>query len=99
MLTVLKQIENLAWVCIMMMILVIYSIMGKEFIKFAIDNENIDFPTQFCLGNISGRFYVNKLGEVLFKGNVYRFSFDYNVIDKFDILNIHKYLMGKNIVK
>ena len=30
-------------------------------------------------------------------GNVYDFSVNYNSTDKSDILNIHKYLMIKNI--
>ena len=30
---------------------------------------------------------------------MYDFSVDYNVINKYDILNIHKYLMAKNYVK
>ena len=37
--------------------------------------------------------------EKSLKGNVYDFSVDYNVIDKSDILNIHKYLMVKNNTK
>ena len=32
-------------------------------------------------------------------GNVYDFSVDYNSIDKFDILNIHKYLMTHKNIK
>ena len=32
-------------------------------------------------------------------GNVYDFSIDYNAIDKFDILDIHKYLIDKNCIK
>ena len=37
--------------------------------------------------------------EKSLKENVYDFSVDYNVIDKSDILNIHKYLMVKNNTK
>ena len=33
---------------------------------------------------------------VSLKGNVYDFSVDYNVINKSDILNIHKYLVSWN---
>ena len=33
---------------------------------------------------------------VSLKGNVYDFSVDYNVINKSDILSIHKCLMVKN---
>ena len=35
--------------------------------------------------------------EVSLKGNVYNFSVDYDAINKSDVLNIHKYLMTKNI--
>ena len=43
---------------------------GKEICKFKADNENVNFPTQFCLGSVS-----NKLGdidsrELCLKGNV-----------------------------
>ena len=58
---------------------------GKEMFKFKADNKNISFPTQFCFASLNG--------------NVYDFSVDYNSFDKFDILNIHKYLMTKNNIK
>ena len=41
---------------------------------------------------MSGKFDVTEYGEVSLKGNVYDFLDDCNVINKFDILNIHKYL-------
>ena len=50
----------------------------------------------FVNGN---EIYMLKPGEVLFKENLYDFSVDYNVIDKSDILKIHKYLMVKNNTK
>ena len=37
--------------------------------------------------------------NVSLKGNVYDFSVDCNVIGKFDMLNIEKYLMVKNNIK
>ena len=37
--------------------------------------------------------------EVPFKENVYDFSIDYSAVDKFDILNIYKYLILKNNIK
>ena len=37
--------------------------------------------------------------EVSLNGNVYKFSVDYNSINKFDILTIQKYLMIKNNIK
>ena len=37
--------------------------------------------------------------EVTLVANVYKFSVDYNSVDKSDILNIHKYLIVKNSMK
>ena len=68
----------------------------KEIYKCLSKVINLDFPTQFCLGSISNKFDSNDIKEVTFKGSVYDFSVDYNVTDKSDILNIHKYLMIKN---
>ena len=36
--------------------------------------------------------------KYLWKGNVYNFSVDYDAIDKSERLNIHKYLMLRNIL-
>ena len=53
-------------------------------------------PTiKFCIN----RFSDTESREVSLNRNVYDFSVDYNSIDKFDILNIHKYLMAKNNIK
>ena len=53
----------------------------------------------FCLGSISNRFGACEYTEVSLGGNVYNFSFDYDAIDKSDILNIWKYLIVKNNIK
>ena len=62
----------------------------KEIFKFKADNKNVNFPTQFCLGSISNGFSATESREVSLNGNVHDFSFDYNSVDKCDILNIHK---------
>ena len=72
---------------------------GKEIFKFKADNKNVNFLTQFCLGSISNGFSATKSKEVSLNGNVYDFSVDYNSIDKFNVLNIHKYLMTKDNIK
>ena len=72
---------------------------GKEICKFKVDNKNVNFPTQFCLGSISNGFSNTESKEVSLNGNVYDFSVDYNSIDKSDIINIHKFLMTKNKIK
>ena len=67
----------------------------KEIFKFKADNKNVNFPAQFYLrGKYSG-FSVTKFREISLNGNVDDFTVDYNSIDKFDKLNIHKYLMIK----
>ena len=42
---------------------------------------------------MSNGFSATESGEVSLYGN------DYKSIEKFDVLNIHKYLMTKNIIK
>ena len=71
---------------------------GKEIYKFKSSITNNSFPSRFCLGSISNEFYSDDLKSVSFKGNMYDFSVDYDVIDKSNILNIHKYLMVKNSI-
>ena len=71
---------------------------GKEIYKFKASNKNDNFQSQFCLGSISNKFDYVDSKEVSFKGNVYDFSVDYDVIDKSNILNTHKYLMIKNSI-
>ena len=70
---------------------------GKEIFKFKAGNKNVNFPTQFCLGSISNGFTATESREVSLNGNVYDVLVDYNSIDKSDILNIHKYLITKNL--
>ena len=72
---------------------------GEEIFKFKADSKNINFPTQFCLESISNAFSTTESRDVSLNGTVYDFSVDNNSIDKSDILNIHKYLMAKNIIK
>ena len=65
----------------------------KRNLQIKADNENVNFPTQSCLGSLSNKFRHNDSRELCFKGNAYDYSINYNAID---ILNIHKYLMIKN---
>ena len=71
----------------------------KEIFTFKANNKNVNFPTQFCLGSISNGFSAAESREVSGDRNVYSFSVDYNSIDKFDILNIHKCLLTNNNIK
>ena len=53
-------------------------------------------PTQFYLVSIFYKFDYVQSEEVSLIGNVDDLSVDYNAIDKFDILKIHRYLITKN---
>ena len=63
----------------------------KEIFKFKADNKNVNFPTQFYLGNISNGFSATESRALSLNENVFDFSNDYSSMDKSDILNIHKY--------
>ena len=64
--------------------------------KFKTDNKNVNFRTPFCLRSVSNRFSTTESREVFLNGNGYDFLVDYNSVDKYGILNIHKYLMNGN---
>ena len=44
--------------------------------KSTANHKNNNFPSRFCLGNISNEFDSNDLKEASFKGNVHDFSVD-----------------------
>ena len=71
----------------------------KKSISLKLIIKKINFQTQFCLESISNKFDTIEFREVSFKGHVYGFSVDYNAINKFDILNISKFLMVKSTIK
>ena len=49
------------------------------------------------MGNVSKDFSVDNMKNTGLYGYVYGFSIDYDSIDVDDILDVHKYLMVKNI--
>ena len=51
------------------------------------------------LENISKDFTTNNKKKTELNGYVYDFSFDFNIIDTNNIINIHKYLMKKHDTK
>ena len=51
-----NKTQNLSWVCIIMLVIVIFFVNRKGIFKFKADNENVNFITQFCLGSISNGF-------------------------------------------
>ena len=69
---------------------------GREIFKFKTSKKYFNFPSEFCLGNISNKFDYVDSEEVSLKRNVYDFSGDYYAINQPNILNIYKYLMNKN---
>ena len=82
-----------------MLVIVICLLVEKKSLNLKPKTNNVNFPTQFCLGSISNGFRATESREVSLNGNVYDFTVDYNSIDKSDILNIHKYLIAKNNLK
>ena len=68
---------------------------STEIIKFKAKDSEIT-PYQLCLGNILKDWSVDNMKKTGFNGYIYDFSFDYDAISVFDILDIHKYLMEKN---
>ena len=71
-----KQTQNLAWVCIIMVIIVICLLMEKK-------SLSLKLIFQFSL---SSGFGATESREASLKGNEYDLPVDYNVIDKSDIL-------------
>ena len=69
---------------------------GKEIIKYKANNKNFNFLSWFCLRNIADGLSATESREVSLNGNVYDLSIGYNSIDKYEILNIQKYLTTKN---
>ena len=68
---------------------------GKETIKFKAKDSEIVLHS-LCLGNISKDWTNDNMKKKTgFNGYIYDFSTDYNTINKYDILDIYKYLMKK----
>ena len=57
------------------------------------DSEIVVSP--LCLGNSSNDFSVDNMKKTGLNGYVYDFSVDYDSIADDDVLDIHKYLIGK----
>ena len=53
---------------------------------FKADNRIVNFPTQFCLGNICNEFGALQSRQLSLKGNMHDASVNYNAIDESDIL-------------
>ena len=69
---------------------------GKETCRFKTNNDGVNFPSQFCLENISNKFSYTEAKEISLKGNVYDFSIDSGSIAVDYILDKHKCLMKQN---
>ena len=68
---------------------------GSEIHKLKAKDSEIN-AIPLCLWNISKDFSVENMKKAGFYGYGYDFSVDYDTIAFDDILDIHKYLMGKN---
>ena len=90
-----KQTLKFAWLCIIMLILVIYFLREDKYLDLK-PAKNVNFPTQFFFGIISNGISATVSREVSLNWYAYDFSVDYNSIDKSDIPKIHKYLIAKS---
>ena len=70
---------------------------GTEIYKFKAKDSEI-LPTPLYLRNISKDWSADDMKKTALNGHIYDFSVDYYVIAVDDIVDIHKYLMKKNIV-
>ena len=69
---------------------------GTEIIKFKAKDSEI-IPYSLCLENISKDWTNDNVKITGYNDYIYDFSTDCDVINKSDILDIHKYLMKKII--
>ena len=69
---------------------------GKEIHKFKSKDSEIA-ATPLCLGIISKDWSLNNMKKNELCGYVYDFTADYDAIAVDDILDIHNYLMKKNV--
>ena len=90
-----KQTLKFAWLCIIMLIIVIYFLTEDKYLDLK-PAKNVNFPTQFFFGIISNGISATVSREVSLNWYAYDFSVDYNSIDKSDIPKIHKYLIAKS---
>ena len=99
-LTLVRQTQNVARVCITILIIVICLLAEKKSLSLKSIIKNVNFPTQFCQGSLMPFVKeVFSLMDLEMSEMSTIFSGDYNATDKSDILNIHKYLMVKNYMK
>ena len=70
---------------------------GTEIIKFKSKDPEI-VGTPFCLGNTSKDQSVDDMKRTGLYGYICDFPVDYDAITIDDILDIHKYLMKKNMM-
>ena len=70
---------------------------GKEIHKFKAKDSEI-VATSLSLRNISKDWSVDNMKRTGFNGYVYNFGVDYDAIAVDDTLDIHKYLMKKNMI-
>ena len=70
---------------------------GTEIYKFKAKYTEV-VASPLCLGNISKGFSVDNMKKTGLNGYVYDFTVDYDAVAVDDVLDIHKYLMGKNVI-
>ena len=70
-------------------------VIGTETIKFKVKDSEI-VANSLCLAKISEDFFVANMKNTGLYGSAFDFRIDYRCIGVDDVLDIHKYLMGKN---
>ena len=71
-----------------------YLLIQKKCINSKQKNSRIK-PYPSCLGNTLKEFTLNNMKQTKLKGSVKVSSFDYNVFDNSNILDIYRYLMAE----
>ena len=77
--------------------IIILCLMENKSLSLKVIIKMLIFQLSFVQGAPSFGAIASR--EVSLKGNVYDFPVDYDVTDISGILNIHKYLLGKNNIK
>ena len=80
-----KQVQDFAWVCIIMPIILICLLMEKGYLSLKLAIKILAFRLNFVLKVCLRYLVLLNLTEYLLNENVYDFSVDYNSIDKSDI--------------
>ena len=89
-----NQTQNFAWVCIIMLIIIICLVIESKSLKLKSTIKMLTYQLNFAL-----ELFLIVLVLPSLEGKCIWFPIDFNFIDKSDKLKIHKYLMNNNNIK